>query len=369
MFDCYDKIIGLSDSDCVCTQPGRPADYDTSKSGIYLDELSSIARLIGLAECDKTVWDILEKARSSAVKQFVADTNALLGKKYSLKRKAATSQIIGQIKHKDTYSPTKNYAVVPIVCAPVRGGIMRLHRLGATFTQTGTFDLQLYNNVDGLVETFTMSTVANKLTTTTIDKEYPLYSKYAQPLEYYLVYPFDAANLPKATHVHCGCGGWTPVFDKNNPYYLNIGQRKSAGWSDFVMVGGKEILSLTELESEVTGVGNSMFGISIDASFSCKVDEVICEGAMDFVGNPLALSAALAVQYAAGAYVARKVMKSAILNIENMVGLDDWEYDEMTWMEKYNEKVNYIVSQVDHTANDCLTCKDIHGLTRGGLFS
>lgn len=369
MFDCYNFIIGLSQSDCDCTTEQRPADYNESKSGLFIDDLTSISRLLGLEECNKKVWDILEKARKNAITQFVADTNALLAKKYRLKRTPVKSQVLGQIKHKDTYSPTKNYASLTINCSPIKSGYGKLKSIGGIFTGTGAVQVQLRDNLNGLLDTYTLNTLPNKFVTTPVNKELPQHSKYMQPLEYYLVYMFDADNLPKATVLDCGCGGATPKFNRNSPHYENVGAIKKAPWTDYVMVGGREINSLSELEDDISTMSSNMFGLSLEMDFGCKVSEVLCDEALDFEGNPLALSMAIAIQKKAAVNVGNAILGSPLLNRENMIGSETWEEDILEWQTSYNENVNYIVSQADYTANDCLGCKDVHGLTRAGLFA
>jgi len=368
-YPCYDKIVGLSAADCECIAQDRPEDYNVSKSGLFLDELSPISSLIGPAECDKTVWDLAQNAVDSAVTQFVADSNALLGQKYRLKRKAVSKQVLGEIKHKDTVSPGKNYAVVTVDCSPVRGGAMRLRNLGGVFSQVGPVSVDLYDNVSGYLSTHEITTVANKHTEVAVNLDLPLYSKYVENVQYYLVYQFDENNPPKDNRLNCGCGGWTPSYNTNAPYYRNVGGHKRAPWADYVMVGGRQINSVSELEDEVTVMSNRMYGLTLELDFSCKVDEVLCEDALDFSGNPLALSMALAIQYSAAVKLSDSVLRSGVLSRENMVNRDEWEEAALTWQAKYNEHVNYIVSEVDHTANDCLACKEILGLTRRGLFS
>lgn len=370
MYDCYDNIVGLSSSDCACTEDNRPTNYNESASGLFLDELANISRLVALGECAAPVWDILEKALSGGVKQFVADTNALLGKKYKLKRKAVSGQVLGQIKSPDIFTPSKNYAVLTLSCAPVRGGFMRLRKIGGVFSQAGAVTVDLYNNVDGLLSSHPITTVADRhATTAALNIELPLYSKYLQPLQYYFVYQFDELNPPKDTSLTCGCGGWSPTYNTSNPYYNNINSHRAAPWSDYVMVGGREINSLDELEDEVESQNNTMFGLTLEVDFGCKVNEVLCEESMDFIGNPLALSMALAIQYAAGIKVANEVQKSALITWENMVQPEEWDESILEWQTKYNEHVNFIVAQADYTTNDCLACNNVMGLARKGLFA
>lgn len=370
MFECYSNIIGFSQADCECSRLNRPEDYDVSKSGLYLDELSPISSVTADENCNKNIWTILESSRASAIKQFVADTNSLLIQKYKQRRKSAMSQVIGEIKKKDTYNPKKNYGVVRMVCSPVRGGIARLKNIGTVFSSLGVIQLEIHDNVDGLLHTLDLNTLSNKHEKNEFNIELPLYSKYIQPLEYYFVFLFNSQNLPKDTSINCGCGNsWVPSFNMDAPYFKSISVRRDAPWSSYVMVGSTEINSLSELQDLPDNMGNNMLGITLELDLTCKVGEVLCNEELDFIGNPLALSMALAIQYMSGVKLADHITKSSILTRDNVVDRDEWEQSALEWQAKYNEHVSYIVSESDYTANDCLTCKDILGLTRQGLFS
>ena len=81
--DCYENIIGLSRTECTCYDDDKPADFDTSESGLYLDELEPLDQLEGLDNCEKgSVWEAMEKARENAVRFFIQDTNSKLLQTY-----------------------------------------------------------------------------------------------------------------------------------------------------------------------------------------------------------------------------------------------------------------------------------------------
>jgi len=370
MYECYNNIIGFTQEDCDCIATDRPEDYNVSTSGLYLDGLAPISGLIGLARCEKSMWDILEQARADAIKEFVVNSNTLLANRFILKRSIVNRQVLGEVKEKEVYNNTKNYAVVRVVCAPIRGGVWTIKGLGGVFTGTETIPVTIYNNLGAVVSGPHNITATNGVHShIPLDIELPLYSKYLQPLEYYFVYAFDALSLPKDTELNCGCGNWVPNFNMNSPYYNDINARKSAPWANYVMLGGVEINSLTELEDMPSTMTNNMFGLTIEGNFNCKVGEVLCEDALDFKGNPLALGMALAIRYLTGVKVAKRIIDSGLLTRENMLDREEWESNVEDWQEEYDQHVNYIVEQADHTANDCFTCKDIIEMTREGLFS
>lgn len=373
MFDCYNHIIGYSQYDCECSQGGRPDDYDTSNSGLFLDELAPIDNLVSVGKCDTNIWTIMQSAMTNGINRFVADSNALLGDKFTLKRQPLSDQVIGQIKAKNIVSPDKNYAVVRIYCCPIRSGFFKLNKIGGVFSSDGTVQVSLYNNVDGLLShgPWTINSVANKHRTVDVNLQLPTYSKYVTNLEYYLVYQFDSNNYPKDTKIDCGCGNWKPHFNTGKPYYNASKIRKNAPWSNYVMIGGTQINSLAELDDmdDNTSASNSMYGLTVDMDFGCKAHELLCKDSIDFDSNPLAMSLAFAIRYAVALNVADQILTSTVLSRANMVAREDWEDSKDDWNEKYAEHVNYIVDNASNKANSCFTCKDVLGATRQGLFS
>ena len=135
------------------------------------------------------------------------------------------------------------------------------------------------------------------------------------------------------------------------------------------MAGGTEINDITDLDELPEVSDGTMLGLILDVDLGCAIDDVLCSVALDFEGNPLAMAAAMAVQYRAGVYVAEKILSSTALNRDTLINRDTWETNRDRWGEKYNEFINYIVTQADYTANDCLSCKNIIEMTRQGLFS
>ena len=368
MYDCYDNIIGLSNIDCDCENVDRPDGYDTSLSGLHVSSLAPVSSLV--EKCSQGIWDQMETARSEAIKAFVADTNALMGKKLTLKRELVYGSVVGEIKSKYTYTNSKNYGLIRIACCPIRSGYFKLNSIGTVFSAVGSFDVELYNNVDGLLNTYTVNTGSSKVINAIENLELPLYSKYVDVLEYYLVFLFNENNLPKDTKIDCGCGTkWKPKFDMDMPYYNSTKLRKRMEWASYCMVGSMEINSLTELDDLPTTMRDKMMGIFLDMDFGCKISDLLCEDRLDFQANPLALSMALAIQYRAAMFVADKVMNPQVLSRDNMMDQTGWEDNYLIWSEKYNQQVNYIVSQVNHQNTDCFTCRDVLGMTRQGLFS
>lgn len=370
MFEAYDNIIGFSSVDCECLETDRPADYNQSESGLFLGNLAPLEGLIAANSCSKPFWTLLTEARKSAISRMVAESNALLSQKFTPKRRPAYSQVIGQVKAKDTISSDKNYAVYRIACCPVKGGSMRIKELGGVFEGVGNVDVELHNNVDGLLETFTLATTANTFSKVSVNKEYPLYSKYVPVLEYYLVFLFQVGNMPKDTKIDCGCSSsWKPAFNLDKLQFYTKDSTSFPAWSRYISVGGAEVNSISELEDLPAVSSDRTKGLSVEFDFFCNIEQVLCENAIDYKANPLALSLAWAVLYLTAHIAAEALLKTSGFSRENLMNTEDWQDSSDEWLEKYNQTVNYLVENADISANDCLKCKDLLGMTRQGLFS
>jgi len=369
MYECYNYIFGFTQGNCECDGIEWTEEQKQSASGLFLDDLAPIDTLLKTKHCEGSLADAFAKARKEGVAQLVKDTNALLGKKYTLKREPLESTALGTIKEKSLAAVDKNYTVTVLSCSPIRSGYLTLQGIGALYSATGAISVDLYDNEVGFIKSFVVNTTANKLSKNPVIEVLPMYSKYVGAKEYYFVAEYDEANAPKDNVIKCSCGSWSPEYNKAAPYYNSIGAKKSAAWSDYVMVGGTQVNSLEDLDDIPDTLGNEMYGLVIEIKAGCNVSEVLCKDSLDFVGNPLALSLAFAARYATAVIVAKDVLKSSVLTRDNMIDAELWETNAAEWDSLYNEHVNFIVNKTHKNSTDCLECKDLIKMTRAGLFA
>lgn len=368
---CYDKVVGLSSKDCECLDNGnRPADYNVSESGFFLDDLESLQSLQGLEECNSDIWAELEAARKTATANFVADTNALILREFKLSRGVFKGGI-GEAKARTLVTHKKRYLGIRAAVATVRSGQMKVNGIGVLIDQDATFPVFVYNNLNELITTVSVTAVANKHTVTPVNFILPLYNKYSDPLEYFFIYDrqtLPVGATPRNNTVDCGCGRWKPLFSCDTPYF-NGHQTGRQAWANWAMVGDFNGDTLIDFDDCGCRTGNGLNGLTLDVEIGCKIQETLCSGSLDFENNPLALSMAMAIRYRAGANLLTKLLSSGTFNLFTELAADDLAGARMEYLSAYNEHVAYIVSAINVQASDCLSCRTFADMRTNGVFS
>ncbi len=369
LYDCYDYVIGLSRTQCDCHDPkvGFELDFNTSLSGLYLDEVHPLNNLAGLENCDnQDIWMIMSLARERAVMNFVADTNALIGKTFQLKYRPYTG-VIGRVRHDKDMSLTKTYAGVILRCNPIKSGEMVINAIGTLFNFTGTVNVTIYDNLNTNYGTYTLNTTTDTFVINSLPAPLtlPLYSDYVDILEYYFIYTLGTMQ-PRNNDLSCNCGSFRPVYNLKFPYYT---KRKPAeyGWANYVMVGGVSTDSLDFMNLDLNG-SHYMNGLTLTAEFRCKVGEALCKDELDFVGDPIAGAIAHAVLYRSAYHLADMIFSTGEINRQSLMNHDQLVEYQKEWVTKYNEMVAYIVENLDMSKSDCIECRDRIFIHRAGIL-
>ncbi len=366
---CYDYVIGLSRTECDCQDPkgDYELDFNTSYSGLYLDEVHPLNNLTGLENCDnQDVWRIMALARERAVTTFVADTNALISKNYQLKYRPFTG-VIGMVKNNKDMSLTSTYAGVIIHCKPIKSGVMVLNAIGTIFNLTGTVNVTIYDNLNTNHGTYTLNTIADTfvLNTLAAPLTLDLYSDYVEELDYFLVYTLGAIQ-PRNNDLSCNCDSFKPVYSLKFPYYTKRNLPKY-GWANYVMVGGITTDDLDFMNAGLTG-NNHMNGLTLTTEFRCKVGEALCKDELDFIGDPISGAIAHAILYRAAYHLADNILTSGEINRQSLMNREQLVEYQKEWVTKYNEMITYIVENLDVSKSDCIECRDRIFIHRAGIM-
>lgn len=364
-FDCYSYIIGLSRTpvDCYDPKTNHLLDWNTSYSGLYLDELQPLNRIESLEKQSTTVWDLLNRARENGIQQFVRDGQAALMKEYQL-RSQPFKGIVGRLKAKKDRAITDTYAGVQFYCKDYKGGILTINSIGTIMNYTGTVDVMVYDNLGTLHETVTLNTTEDtlNLNALTTPIELPLHNDYIDNLRYYFVYKLTGTEQPRNNDLSCNCGNFRPVFNPNIPYYTkSYGGRY--GWANYVMVGGSE---MDDLDFDETDYGASQYmnGLIFDIEVKCHIAGILCYDELDYEADPVAISMAYAVQYAAGINLMEQFFSDPRLNLTKIVDREYIAVRQKEMQEKYDEHIEYIAKTIDINKTDCLTCRNHQHVNR-----
>ena len=366
--DCYGYIVGLYNGECPCYD-FAPADYNESQSGRYLSDLFEPKFIDGLLNCDQgdSIWTLMEDVREGAVRDFIADTNAVMMKVNRLKRQPYKGAIGRAGWTKDLSLEVGRYAGVRMFCADIVSGFIKIKKIGTLFGTTGTITLSCYNNLGDLIETWTLDTTADTHDVTTITElELPLHNAYVDNLEYWFIY--EIPYNPKDNNLLCNCGKWRPVFNLSNPYWHQIKSNKQYRWGDYLMAGGY-YGTLPNFIDPPTTANDRTYGLTFDVELGCKVGEALCLEELDYESNTLAGAMSQAIQKKMGAMFVDKILLSQNLNREILTMREDLAGFKNEWLKGYYEMINYIAENVEVENNDCFECRDLIEMSKGRILA
>jgi hypothetical protein len=368
--ECLDDIIGLSQTVCECFTGGNP--FDISKSNLYLDEVEGLNLKVidSISDCEEgSLWDILNVSRREGIKSFKADLMASLLTKYKKKRNPF-SGVIGSEKFKTNLNIQNTYAGVRVQCANIIGGIMSVRRIGLVFNETKTFTLDVYDSLHDIsIATYEVTSQAGKLSWFNLPSPLQLdlnYEAANEPPDYYFVYSISESGQPKDIKAGCGCGGGTYKYYWNtkNPVYKTYEKDR---WSEYIMITGASGSDINDKES--WGTSEQLNGIILDAEFKCKIGELICKDELDFETNETAIAMAYAVRYRSAAIVVDKILASPHPNIYTMTDRERLMQKKNTYTTEYKNYISWLTDNINHQANDCLTCNDFDDIVKVGILS
>lgn len=366
MFECYENIIGVSETECLC-YPDKPID-STSNSGLYLDDLEGLETVTELGDCTTgNVWEIGQKAINEAIKCFVADSNALLLNRFKTVLKKY-SGLLGWANGRKPLSLTKDYAGIVVSCRPVKGGYIKLQDVGLMFDESTQLDVRIFDHHNNLLHTIDCDAVGGKKHSNPVDNIIlPMFTAEYGRMTYFFVYERMVQPLDNLIGCTCG-GGFSGKYSLDNPYYYG-NWSASHSWANWVMSGGIQKDDLVSFNDESFGpVSNYAHGISLHLEFYCKASEALCKDVLDFE-DPLNLCKALAIRYKAAQLIAGKLANSSLLTRAAFLSKDDLKERSIYWESMYQEKLRYIIQNADPSDNGCLGCNPAIQIGMGKILT
>lgn len=374
--NCLKYVVGLSRTSCDCNYYASCGDFDESLSELYLDELSPLnTELIkARADCEKgSLCNLMDVARSNAIKAFKADIYGLIMRYHKLKRPRYYAAI-GKKEHDLLLDHSSwTYNINRWLCKDVVGGTLNINKIYTGFDTTHDFDLYIYNNLDELVDTVTLSAMANTWTANTVSIALPTHSDYIENLEYYFVYTVTAAKpFDNEMQFNCGCKS----FDSCN-CWMKSQTNKQIGWRKWILYRGA-VKNDLDFYDWAFGGTNHMNGLVFDVDFKCEVENVLCGDNLDFDTSPVAMAIAKAIQLRAGMELIDLVMSNTELERKNLINTELFvqyrqefksEYERLMYFDRTNLNSGAIEQGLDVRESDCFECKDNWGFKKIGILS
>ena len=380
---CFQYIFGLSQTECGCEQyaDDKPIDFDTSDSGIFLDEVEGLhLRLIlSGANCEEgSMWDLMARARANAVKQFKSDLLACMISQSRLKREPFSGTIGDYSKFTKNITAGTTFAGLRVRIADIIGGVATLRRVGLLFNTTGLKDITIYDTTGELVATITnLPTIANKISWTTLPSPItlPTDTPTRTHTDYNFVYTVDG-NLPKDMKVHCGCGsGYKPYWNSLHPSYSVPQDKGNFKWANFAMVAGIKGNAIANLGSDNDwNTQEYTNGIALDIHFGCNVETSICNESLDYTSDPYALAMAYAIRYKAAEMLVQNILTNPDPSYYTTAAPEILKSFIPKYRKEYENRVyDYLCTELVDPANinrysDCHTCKDENAFLLTGIF-
>jgi hypothetical protein len=320
---CFGDVIGTTpDSD--------------SDSGLFITDLEAVETISALLKEDTQLDDEtnlenkLLSARRIAILKLHTDLTTLM-MRYATAKTGYTG-VIGSTKSTSILTETGKSGL-RILCKPIKDAELILSGVTLTFSQTGQVRLYLASNYsDDIVDLGLQNTVANKPTRNDFGTalSLPLYDDGIEDMvEYYLYHENTIA--PRDTKIDCAtCVQF--YFDQTKPLF------KQHSYKQYLNVAGYtgEIADLTHKGY------NSSKGIQLHVDIRCNTHKAICNGSLDFLRNPMAMSYATAIQYKAGSVIVWDLIRSPKLNRVLMGDIEFFREAASYYERKYNDMIKYI---------------------------
>jgi hypothetical protein len=365
-YGCFEYVIGLSRTDCPCTDSGKPTDAGESASGYYLDEAPglNLQQVKNAAICPE-FWDWMEKARQLAVQDYQADVLSCIRSNTEYARNPLKS-IIGDASDSiKLLTMNKPYHGLTVQTAHVVGGTMTVKRIGLKVDTTGPIDIEVYSR-DGPLVTYTVDAVEDVLTWYTLpaDLELDMDAEGSENPRYWFLWQ-PSGEKAYNTRLHCGCisNYWKPYWDLGHPYYESRVEKGGFAWADWAMAAGTKGDTLADRDTWATL--NETQGVMLDVRFNCDANTTICTDDPDYT-DPLQRDQARAIQMRAAWYLMKLIRSSSNPSFWTLLNLEEIHALMLEYDDQYKGRVGALCEEFSKSENinlygDCLKCKDHWG--------
>lgn len=350
---CFDKIIGLTQSDCPCLT-GKPDGYDQSESGYYVDDLEygiPLPSIGNSADCGEgSIWDLMARARTEAIRDFIADLSIMIAHANQKPSSSYTGPLANyKESHNSTLKGLKKWAGVKYTPKKYKGSSMRLTELCGFFAGTGNVEVFIYSSIDFStpITSIQVPAITNRKGCYTLPAplDLPL-SRNGQRVDYYFVY--DSTSIkPRNLKWDCGCGTKPPLYT-------------------YMDGGGFSIDDLSDLPF-VSGTNEYVNGLYPVVTIGCDTTGWLCRD-WDYLTDPFARVMANTVMYYSIMKLAGFILNSSRINFYTLLKRDELFGKRASMRKKIEFNMNYLIDNIPPGASHCIDCAGQYGIVKKSIL-
>jgi hypothetical protein len=336
--DCLNTLVGLSNRACDCPSGDLPSGYNESDSGYFLTDTEHGFPILDAvwanAECGEgSVWEVLENARTEAVRDFKSDLLQALNAGREQKQ-PHWKGLIGKTDGAFFYGG----AVTGVQLRP------RLRSRDAAFVVTavhvgietaGTYDLYIKSN------DYTFTTVSESLTTEggawhrhelAEVVRLPFYVLHEESLRYSIELE-NAGSKVRNNKAFC-CGGAPP-------------------WHQYFDWGG---FSEASVSNEHNYCMTTFGGVAVEGYFDCAKLDWICN-LEELNGLDFRDLIARCIQFKGAIKLMARVLESGRVNYWTVLSAEAIAAKRTRLQQMYGEYITWLVQNMPATISGCWGCR------------
>lgn len=359
MANCFDNIIGFTQTTCPCFTGDFNDDAKKSTSGLFMDELPESEHLLKgfktTADCGKGLQDLFVSARKSAIDQFYEKLLQEVGIRYKVLQDPFIG-LVGQEGHTAALALADTYIGAVYEMRPLKGGYFTVKKVNLFIDQAITdLNIEVWKayhignkyELQGKITDIKVTTVANGKATKVLTD--PLNLPMADDSSYIIHYLFlmdrSAGWQPLNNAVACGCDKQT-ILEK---------------WLYQAGIKGNDKENLLYAQRK-TGKANYINGIVLDIDAKCNDTGFICE---NYTRSPFLKTAIEhAVLYQAVSNLFKSFLRADVINRYTLQKREQMATDQVILHNKFKSRVEWISENLDLSTNNCFVCNVINEQSR-----
>jgi hypothetical protein len=360
--NCLDGVVGLANCACDCFEDDAPEAWNTATSGLFVADILPLNMAVTADNCTdpESPWVVLARAMEEGKRMTIKDINAGLMAANQYTRKPWKG-LIGEAKNRNVVTLSKAYAGARIWSQNIKGAYIKNIKIGGVFDTVGSVVVTVYNQFNQIVgSTVTLTTTAGGHVQQSFATNLPMWQDGAPDCQYFLSFEAATSPQPRAVRPICpGCNGISiPVFNSRHPYSIGGKYQRNLAWANWIMVGGWERDNVTDFDliAESFNASEVLNGLTIECELDCEPFTSVCLGSLDY-SDPVALSLAHALRYAAAINAAEKIIRTVSPESDANVSRQILATDIQQWWADYEKNIKYVTYHANTRSSDCIFCK------------